>query len=381
MEVAAFSLLIDTLKSVVGDHIEQQQQQSRLIRDAHGHVEQLENDIRFLREFLEESIKRRKKENLIMRDLLRDVRSSIYDAEDAIESFLVSGVRKPKSKLAEIAQLVESISVKAKPLRGRVEQQINSSSHNTQDGESAEYKPPPGNPKYVVGLEAKEQQIKDRLTQYTQHLDAIFVTGMHGVGKTTLVAKIFHDPIIRENFTIPPIWVRVSDPTTKNILLDILKQLDELPQDASQRCAQDLSKLVADCLEGRKFLIVIDDVWEIDNKLMTAFERSDGYSKILITSNNNETARSVGRDNPSIELQPLELEESWNLLQWLVFGEVGCPPELEINGNLIAEQCDGLPKTIEIVADILAKKDSRKYEMNERIKIWEKKDLYGQTEV
>ncbi|XP_047938552.1 late blight resistance protein R1-A-like [Salvia hispanica] len=371
MEGVALGVLLNTLKSVVLVYIQQQKEQSRVIKDATENVDQLENDIWFLTNFEEESMKRRKKENLIMKELLRDVRSSIYDARDAIDSFLAGGVGKPKAKLAEIAQLVESIRKKITPLRHKVEAQYETGGiQNAQDEESAEYMYPPGKPKYVVGFDAKEQQIKDRLTQHTQHIDAIFVTGMHGVGKTTLVAKIFHDPTVRNNFSIPPLWIRVSQPSTKNILLAILKQLDELPEDAAQRCAQDLSKLVAECLERTKFLIVIDDVCEIDNMLMTAFEKSNEDSKILITSNNNETARSVGRDNPSIELQPLKREESWNLLQYMVFGDVGCPPELEKIGNLIAVQCDGLPKTIEIVAGILAKKDSRKFEMNERLKIW-----------
>ncbi|XP_042003087.1 putative disease resistance RPP13-like protein 2 isoform X2 [Salvia splendens] len=170
---------------------------------------------------------------------------------------MASGSRKPSSpkspSLWSPSETRSRLSATAS-----VEEQIKSRTHP----ESAEYKSPPGKPKYVVGFVDKEKEIKDGLTKCTQHLDAIFVTGMHGVGKTTLVAKVFHDPDIRKNFTIAPIWVHASNSTTKHILVDILRQLDELPQDASQRCAEDLSILVASCLEGRKFLIVMDDVHE-----------------------------------------------------------------------------------------------------------------------
>ncbi|KAH6788450.1 hypothetical protein C2S51_003456 [Perilla frutescens var. frutescens] len=376
-EVDAVKLALGILKPVLQNYMEQLKEQSRLIRVAPQHVEQLENDLVFLNEFLEESIVKMP-DNLIMRDLLRDVRNHIYDAEDAIDSFLIDAVRSKskywsKSKLAEIAKRVEFIGNKVKTVRSKVENEINSSSHTTEDGEFKEYEGPPRKPKYMVGFAEEEQQLQERLSQETQQLDVIFITGTHGVGKTTLVAKIFDDPDIRMKFTIPPIWVRVSNPTTENLLLSILRKLDDLPQDASGNSNQELSQRVADCLKGKICLIVMDDVPEIDDPvtLMSAFESSDKNSKVLITTNNNEMARFINRRHPSIEVRPLQHNESWHLLQRQVFGQVECPQLLEVNGRLIVEQCEGLPLAIVTVADILAKKDSPLYEMSAR------KDLYG----
>lgn len=202
----------------------------------------------------------------------------------------------------------------------------------------------------------------------------IFITGTHGIGKTTLAAKMYHDSVIREKFT-KHIWIGLTDPTPKNIFLAILRQLDKLPDQG--RNDWELSQLVVDCLKGEMFLLVLDNVWEIQDwsRLKSAFEMSDIKGKILITSNNDETARFIAPADPPIKLNQLKDEDSWSLLKLRVFSKLECPPELEKDGQLIAANCNGLPQAIAFAGDTLAKKDSRLYEMSRRQQIWRELSL------
>lgn len=227
----------------------------------------------------------------------------------------------------------------------------------------------------MVGFGNEMQQLKDGLSKHTPQVDVIIVTGAGGVGKTTLAAKIFHDSEIRGKFDMLPLWVHVSECTTKNIFLAILSLLDELPKEASQKTASALSTLVARCFKGRTFFIVIDGVSQIQDPttLLSAFRGSHMNSKVLITTASSEVARLVGLHSHSTEVpvQPLNAEESFDLLKRLVFPlKTELPSDFVKDGRDIADACRGLPHAIGEVAKILANKMSQYFDPEERIRIW-----------
>lgn len=93
-----------------------------------------------LRKFLKDSInKRSKNEILNMSKLLRDVRSSIYDAEDTVDSLLIhaAGKASTKSKLAKIVQLAGSRCAEVKVVCDQVDER--SKGDTTNDGKLVEY--------------------------------------------------------------------------------------------------------------------------------------------------------------------------------------------------------------------------------------------------
>lgn len=127
-EIDAARFGLDLLKTVVDDYRREQKEQSRLINDASRHVKQLDEDMSVLRRFLKDSIKRSKNEILNMSTLLKDVRNSLYDAEDTVDALLIhaAGGASNKSKLSRIAQDVESHSTKIKQVLDQIDEQIKS---------------------------------------------------------------------------------------------------------------------------------------------------------------------------------------------------------------------------------------------------------------
>ncbi|KAL0339463.1 UNVERIFIED_CONTAM: Disease resistance RPP8-like protein 3 [Sesamum angustifolium] len=179
---------------------------------------------------------------------------------------------------------------------------------------------------------------------------------MPGLGKTTLAMRIFRDSIIQFQFPIT-IWVCVSaEYNKKDIFLTILKKFTQ--QDVSGKSEEELAQQVKEYLLTGKFLIVMDDVWTVDAwNQIDALPKSNRYGRILITSRYETVALRANRDRLPHLLRFLNQDESWELLQLQVFGKEGvCPPELEITGKLISNQCDGLPLAIVVIRGTLVDK-------------------------
>lgn len=102
-----------------------------------------------------------------------------------------------------------------------------------------------------------------------------------------------------------------------------------------------------------------------------SFPDDNKGSRILLTTRNHNIAFEAKPNCSSIvELGPLSLEESWNLLVMMVFDGDCCPPTLSHIGKNIAEKCKGLPLATVVVAGFLKKDknvDSWK-QISERVK-------------
>ncbi|KAF0915637.1 hypothetical protein E2562_037550 [Oryza meyeriana var. granulata] len=89
------------------------------------------------------------------------------------------------------------------------------------------------------------------------------IVGIGGVGKTTLAQYIYNDPRVEAHFDVR-IWICVSDLfEKKNITKMIIKSISKeyKPLDSLDELQVELTKQ----LKGRKFLLVLDDIWPIAN--------------------------------------------------------------------------------------------------------------------
>ncbi|KAL0303762.1 UNVERIFIED_CONTAM: putative late blight resistance proteinR1B-16 [Sesamum radiatum] len=197
---------------------------------------------------------------------------------------------------------------------------------------------------------------------------------MPGLGKTTLAKKIFNDPIIRYNFPVC-IWIYISKEfTKKDVFLAILSEFTRIDENIYSKSDHELAQLVASHLERGKFLIIMDDVWTIEDwyTLQIALPNNNKKGKVLITSRHVEVAHHVNRHRFSHHLRLLTKDESWLLLQYEVFGKPECPPELEVLGKLIAEKCCGLPLAIVVIGGILVEEFLASHDMSATRNAWTK---------
>ncbi|XP_057810264.1 putative late blight resistance protein homolog R1A-10 [Salvia miltiorrhiza] len=188
------------------------------------------------------------------------------------------------------------------------------------------------------------------------------IVGMAGIGKTTLAKHIFEDPSIQSHFEFRA-WVNVGRKCEPNVLLQcVLAQVDP---NTYQRLTQgddneeEIVGHLKERLKGKKCLIVLDDVWEVQvaNCLTNCFREKNivGRIRFLLTSRLEIAHREDGYGR----VRFLNPQESKELLSEKVFGEERFPFKLEKQGEMIAWKCEGLPLMIVTIAELLSKANDK----------------------
>ncbi|XP_038978646.1 disease resistance protein RPM1-like [Phoenix dactylifera] len=123
-------------------------------------------------------------------------------------------------------------------------------------------------------------------------------------------------------------------------------------------------------LEKKRFLIILDDVWDLKafNDIRAAINVNDNNgSRIIITTRIAEVA-SLAHDSRKLELRGLEWTQAWDLFCKKAFWkdkERRCPQQLEELGEKIVLKRHGLPLAIVSLGSLLSLREKTKSE-------WEK---------
>ncbi|KAL7115298.1 hypothetical protein ACP275_04G175800 [Erythranthe tilingii] len=326
-------------------------------------------------------------------DLDGQIRGAVWELEDVIESHCLNQFLSllfdeeispgeeddpPFLFLEELKQDIDSFIRTVNNLKKAYVHELQNPSHEEEEEEEEEDEKDEfvhsriGESK-MVGLSDQFNKVKNWLTnklpggRKPRHLKrTLALFGMAGIGKTALALKLFQDPSISSRFD-RRLFVTVGPKYQyKRVLIDILKQVKN-PDDIDKKMMLmkeeymilNLERLMHKSLDDRRYLIVLDDVWDKDvhNSLIMYFPDDNRGSRILITTRLREVAHTPNTD-VDCEVRFLNKKESWDLLREKVFGEQeSLPYELEKAGKKIAEKCEGLPLTIITVAKILSKSD------------------------
>lgn len=212
----------------------------------------------------------------------------------------------------------------------------------------------------MVGFKDQSEMIKNQLLRGSKQLDVVSIIGMPGLGKTTLAKNVYDDPAISFHFHVRS-WCCVSQVYGKRrLLLDILDGVVQLNAVVLGMTEDSLADMLYKNLKGRKYLIILDDIWnkEAWNDLRSCFPDDHNGSRIMLTSRFCDVALLAKPDKAPFFLRLFSEEESWELLQKKVFQEKSCPPELCVVGKKIAEHCRRLPLSVVVVAGLLKETDN-----------------------
>ncbi|KAK6150807.1 hypothetical protein DH2020_015739 [Rehmannia glutinosa] len=210
----------------------------------------------------------------------------------------------------------------------------------------------------IVGFEDRATDILDQLVGGTEQLQIISIFGMPGIGKTTFAKKLYNHPLVNYRFD-KLLWCVISQTyQRKNILIEIMisstSDLDKVEILNLEK--ESLAEHIYKRLKGRRYLLVMDDIW--DSNVWDDFRRcfpDDGNgSRILFTSRNKDVAQP---NNIIYALPSLSNDQCWELLKKKVFRDKPCPPELLLIGKEIAASCYGLPLAVVVIAGILSTVD------------------------
>ncbi|KAL3750360.1 hypothetical protein ACJRO7_011371 [Eucalyptus globulus] len=233
-----------------------------------------------------------------------------------------------------------------------------------------------------VGREDKKMEILELLTREENNrtctdIRVIPIIGMPGLGKTALAQQVFNDARVTSYFDTKA-WACVSDDfnmlaITKSILQKINCTLALACDNKDLDWLQDKLK---ENLSGKKFLVVLDDIWnesyEIWTKLLKPFQSGVKGSKIIITTRNFLVAKIAGARPYTLEVLSQDACVTMFAFHALGVGNFDDHPNLEALGLEIVEKCKGLPLAVKTLAGLLRTKVSfREWESILNNKIWD----------
>ena len=121
---------------------------------------------------------------------------------------------------------------------------------------------------YIYGRDGDEIMIFNWLTSETtdnhNRLSILSIGGMGGVRKTMLAQNVYNDQRIQDKFDVKD-WVCVSDDLDAfKVIRTIFEAITKSTDDSrNQQMVQEKLELY---LKGKKFLLVLDDVWNESRK-------------------------------------------------------------------------------------------------------------------
>nr|ALO62009.1 disease resistance N'-like protein [Nicotiana alata] len=233
----------------------------------------------------------------------------------------------------------------------------------------------------IFGRQNEIEELVGRLLSVAvngKNLTVIPIVGMAGIGKTTLAKVVYNDEKVKDHFDLKA-WFCVSEPydafrITKGLLQEIgsfdLKMDNNLNQ---------LQVKLKESLKGKKFLIVLDDVWN-DNynawdDLKNLFVQGNAGSTIIVTTRKKSVAKTMG--NEQISMDTLSSDVSWSLFKRHAFDNMDPkehPEHVEVGKEIVAK-CKGLPLALKTLAGILrSKSEIEGWKRILRSEVWELPD-------
>uniref|UniRef100_A0ACD5VBR7 Uncharacterized protein n=2 Tax=Avena sativa TaxID=4498 RepID=A0ACD5VBR7_AVESA len=213
----------------------------------------------------------------------------------------------------------------------------------------------------LVGISKSTDELMERLDEGNSEpgkkLKTVSVVGFGGLGKTTLAKEVYDK--INNSFHYKGFVPVGRNPERKKVLRDILLELDkQMYMDASTMDERQLIEQLRVFLADKRYLFVIDDIWDIPTweLIKCAMVDSSSGSRIIITTRICGVAERAGG---VYNMKALSYENSKKLFYSRIFGgDQGINldnQDDEVAGKIL-RKCGGVPLSIITIASLLVGK-------------------------
>ncbi|XP_073363677.1 disease resistance protein Pik-2-like [Aegilops tauschii subsp. strangulata] len=295
-----------------------------------------------------------------VRELSRDIDTSLHSFMARIDSSKGKHPHVPIEQYVnhEVDKYIKETRIKVKEVRDRhgtypSKSSLESSSTRQVDPRILAMYKKESSP---VGIAGAIANLTDKLSKS----DRVSIVGMAGMGKTTLARAIYDDMI--EGFNCKafvPIGQRVvPEKVLRNIFYGL--RIEIYGEGLNH---QQLADQLQDSLKNKRFLIVIDDLWDEETWALINYACvGTAGSKIITTSRNRKILKGVA-DDSVYNIKPLSTDDSKKLLCTKIFGtedKIHDTDFEKLPSNLF-NKCGGVPIAITLVGSLLAKTESKEW--------------------
>ncbi|PHT96203.1 putative late blight resistance protein -like protein R1B-14 [Capsicum chinense] len=169
----------------------------------------------------------------------------------------------------------------------------------------------------IVGFEDVIEKLRDQLIKGTKGRDVISVVGMPGLGKTTLAYRLYNDRLVSSHFAIRAQCCVSQVYSHKELLMAILRDATNENFECGDNQPDKLADQLRRTLFSRRYLILVDDVWETSvwDDLRGCFRDANNGSRIILTTRNLDVANYTRFYSDPLQLRMFNEDESWELLR------------------------------------------------------------------
>nr|UBY07434.1 NBS-LRR disease resistance protein [Dasypyrum villosum] len=192
-----------------------------------------------------------------------------------------------------------------------------------------------------------------------EQLKTISIVGVGGLGKTTLTKAVYEK--IKAQFDCVAFVPAGQNPDIKKVFKDLLYDLDNEKFSDIHNTTRDenlLIKQISDFLVDKRYLIVIDDIWEeeIWRCINCALYKNKLHSRVITTTRNVSVSEAClsSSDDMIYKMKPLSDEDLQILFHRRIFqSEEKCPEDLQAVSREILKKCGGVPLAIITIDSLL----------------------------
>ncbi|KAL5548058.1 hypothetical protein UlMin_003289 [Ulmus minor] len=375
-------------------------EEANWFKGVHREVKSLKDELESIRCFLKDAEERSEKGNVNdgVKIWVKQVREEAYHIEDVIDvyllhvakqtrqhgglgfllktSYLFKGLKRRQDIASEIRNIKASLcEIKERGKRYGFDSVEQESSRGTATSEQ-DYDPRLGSlfveddEFFDVGFTREE--LMTRLVEGQSPRMVISLVGTGGIGKTTLVKKVYDNEVVKGHFDCCA-WITVSQSyNLEKLLRTMMREIHPATEYIAGETGTIIERLISALriyLETKRYIVVFDDVWQLDfwGFMKHALPNNDRGSRIIVTTRNEAVAISCKDASCGLveKLQPWPQEMAWEFFCKKSFQhEVHrcCPEELGELSQEIVKKCQGLPLVLATVVGLLSTREKNVFE-------------------